>query len=347
MAEEPKDSELPWAVRLGSYLKEKKPGPWSLLANEKPDDPLALRLGTFLNEMTYGKSGNNEPIVLRLGNYLRGNGGEGSDMGDQSAPAGAAPPAPAATPAGEGPSLLADCLAIASNTPHCELQPLSLFVAWNGVLVLAYEGFPPPLQRLKAQLADRHPALSAEKSGSMWPKTTLAALSDDAPALTLEQLEKLRDLCAAHSTLIVQQAQPLRVERLAYLRYQQRSLEQTDETVAVPLAAPPPDAEALEAATAEERARVSSVLGEWDDLEAYLPRVNAPGSRISSYREASASGQTLAAFLSDAADAEKTYKLRELLAAFELAVGALLPGAYQWLDPASLHCTVRSLDAAP
>ena len=48
-AEETK-SDTPWAVALGSYLNEKKPGPWSLIANEKPQDPLALRLGTFLNE---------------------------------------------------------------------------------------------------------------------------------------------------------------------------------------------------------------------------------------------------------------------------------------------------------
>ena len=30
----------PWAVRLGTYLSKKKPGPWSLIANEKPQDPL-------------------------------------------------------------------------------------------------------------------------------------------------------------------------------------------------------------------------------------------------------------------------------------------------------------------
>ena len=48
-SEETQD-ETPWAVRLGSYLNEKQPGPWSLVANEKPHDPLILRLGTFLNE---------------------------------------------------------------------------------------------------------------------------------------------------------------------------------------------------------------------------------------------------------------------------------------------------------
>lgn len=33
----------PWAVRLGSYLNERQPGPWSLIANEKPQDPLVRR----------------------------------------------------------------------------------------------------------------------------------------------------------------------------------------------------------------------------------------------------------------------------------------------------------------
>ena len=30
----------PWAVQLGTYLEEKRPGPWSILANEKPHDPM-------------------------------------------------------------------------------------------------------------------------------------------------------------------------------------------------------------------------------------------------------------------------------------------------------------------
>jgi len=73
--------ETPWAVKLGSYLNDRQPGPWSIIANEKPQDPLALRLGTFLNEL--GGSSNAEgdsndpdprkPLVLRLGNYLNGN----------------------------------------------------------------------------------------------------------------------------------------------------------------------------------------------------------------------------------------------------------------------------------
>ena len=67
-----------WVVRLGSYLRERQPGPWSIIANEKPQDPLALRLGTFLNELGQPKDENApvpEPMVLRLGNYLNGSKG--------------------------------------------------------------------------------------------------------------------------------------------------------------------------------------------------------------------------------------------------------------------------------
>jgi hypothetical protein len=37
----------PWALRLGTYLSEKKPGPWSLIANDKPQDPLVSAHSTF------------------------------------------------------------------------------------------------------------------------------------------------------------------------------------------------------------------------------------------------------------------------------------------------------------
>ena len=73
-----------WAVSLGKYLNERQPGPWSIIANEKPQDPLALRLGTFLNETrpigvlhsaagTEEESASSEPVVLRCGRRARSN----------------------------------------------------------------------------------------------------------------------------------------------------------------------------------------------------------------------------------------------------------------------------------
>lgn len=96
------EDSTPWAVQLGSYLNERKPGPWSLIANERPQDPLALRLGTFLNETkplgNFGLSSSgasndaaksatgSEPLVLRLGKYLNGDKGEGNASADSSPP---------------------------------------------------------------------------------------------------------------------------------------------------------------------------------------------------------------------------------------------------------------------
>ena len=38
------EPQEPWSVRLGNYLNEQKPGPWSLVANERPQDPLVRAL---------------------------------------------------------------------------------------------------------------------------------------------------------------------------------------------------------------------------------------------------------------------------------------------------------------
>ena len=211
---------------------------------------------------------------------------------------------------------------------RCVLRPQTYFVAWNGVLTLVYAGFPPVLAGIKARLNEED-ALPPENFGSRWPKTTLAALHDDAPPLSLAELTRLRALCEEKaSTLVVR----VPVATLSLVAYDHRGLESVRERSDVALGSAVDDSEP----SAAEQARVRGVLDEWSDLETYLPRVNAPGSRISSYREASPQGSTLVAFIG-------TSELRELVAQFRSAVDALLPGRYAWLDDASLHCTVRAL----
>ena len=210
----------------------------------------------------------------------------------------------------------------------CVLRPRTYFVAWNGVLTLVYDGFPPVLAGIKARLNEED-GLPPENFGSRWPKTTLAALHDDAPPLSLAELTSLRALCEEHASKL---SLRVPVERLSFVSYDQRGLESVRERSDVALGSAVDDAEPSDA----EQARVRGVLDEWSDLETYLPRVNAPGSRISSYRESSPQGSTLVAFIG-------TSELRELVAQFRSAVDALLPGRYAWLDDASLHCTVRAL----
>jgi hypothetical protein len=100
------------------------------------------------------------------------------------------------------------------------LRPLSFFVAWNGVLCLVFDGFPPLLAALKDRLnsfvaadgssdgggaetsggagPESSPQLPRENFGSKWPKVTLGAMSDGASALSLEELSDLRKLCRLH-----------------------------------------------------------------------------------------------------------------------------------------------------
>ena len=210
----------------------------------------------------------------------------------------------------------------------CVLWPQTYFVAWNGVLTLVYAGFPPVLAGIKARLNEED-GLPPENFGSRWPKTTLAALQDDAPPLSLAELTRLRALCEEHASKL---SLRVPVSSLSLVSYAQRGLESVRERSDVALGSTVDDSGPSDA----EQARVRGVLDEWSDLETYLPRVNAPGSRIGSYREASPQGSTLVAFVGAS-------ELREVVALFRAAVDALLPGRYAWLDDASLHCTVRAL----
>lgn len=75
------------------------------------------------------------------------------------------------------------------ETQPCLLRPLGFMVSWNGVLCLAYSGYPPSLARLKQRMAAL-PGLPPEYPGSKWPKTSLAALRDGL-RLTPAQLSAL------------------------------------------------------------------------------------------------------------------------------------------------------------
>lgn len=80
------------------------------------------------------------------------------------------------------------------NTQACVLRPFCFFVSWQGVLTLAYRGFPAPLVALKQQITDYYQGLPKESPGSKWPKTSLASLKEGR-RLTPDQLQRLNDLC--------------------------------------------------------------------------------------------------------------------------------------------------------
>jgi hypothetical protein len=60
---------------------------------------------------------------------------------------------------------------LCKNTQACVLRPYCFFVSWQGVLTLAYRGFPQQLVQLKQQITDFYQGLPKESPGSKWPKT--------------------------------------------------------------------------------------------------------------------------------------------------------------------------------
>lgn len=220
------------------------------------------------------------------------------------------------------------------------LLPLSFFVAWDGVLVLSYTGFSSSLLEAKRRLdstANHQTTLKPEGFGSKWPKTTLGAVRDDAPPLTVEELERLLELCKTNSSVLSDLRVPLK--KLSVVHYQCRSLEQLIQRDDIELAEASTTQEVP--VSAEQRERVQSVLSEAANVTEYVKRVNPSRenafSNISSYRNP-VEGCTCIAFLS------KNHQLLATLRSFRHEVDQSFPGRYEWMEEESLHCTLRSID---
>ena len=169
------------------------------------------------------------------------------------------------TPSRHG-TLVAAVSAAAAGATATQLTARSFFVAWNGVLVLTFDGFPPALAHIKERLASSAPELNlqAENFGSKWPKCTLAALTDAAEPLTLTQLTALKELCKQHD---LAGCAPAAVSTISVVEYEQRRLEQPTQRTDIALQS---SAGPSEPPVAEERERVDRVLSEWSDVDAYL-----------------------------------------------------------------------------
>jgi len=230
-------------------------------------------------------------------------------------------------------------LVLRTKPRACCLHAHEFFLAFQGVLVLVFSGWPPSLAALKSELNNSELGLKTEGAGSKWPKVTLAATVDDAPPLTLSQLEQIRELCQRHGLLL--RSKGVAVDALSLVKYTWRGLEAAGLPISrtleleKPLDSTPPS-------TGEEE-RVAITLDEWSGnrLSTYLEGANREGSRASSYREASPSGSTIVTFLGPAVTSGKP--LSEALDAFARDVNDSFPGRFVWLDRNSLHCTLRGI----
>lgn len=176
------------------------------------------------------------------------------------------------------------------NTQACVLRPYCFFVSWQGVLTLAYRGFPPQLVALKQQISDYYQSLPKESPGSRWPKTSLAALKEK-QRLTPAQLQRLNEICREQSGIFQTpgqvKAQAVMVNSLSTIVYEARCLERVISRHVVQLLQPADLADAA----ADEVQRVQGVVAEADD-EDYWFHASRDGNRENHYRNA-ALGVTL------------------------------------------------------
>lgn len=217
------------------------------------------------------------------------------------------------------------------------LRPRAFFVSWSGVLTLAFSGWPPQAVALKQRLMERlGAAVRPENPGSRWPKITLGALREGRAPLSLDELKVLSSICADLSASeFAQESWELRVESLAQTLFVWPSHERLISRFDVPL-----EGGALDTSEPSDQAvgYVEEVLNEGRNLEAYLSGVQQPGD-ISKYRSANL-GAALVAFVLGASGADALPASLEWL---QQHVEKALPGAYEWMRPESLHCTLRAL----
>lgn len=232
---------------------------------------------------------------------------------------------------------------IIRSTPACELQPLSFFVSWSGVLTLAYSGFPPALAALKASISSCFQSLPRENPGSKWPKTSLGCLKEGR-RLSEEQLELLKRICSEANENLADFVQstppPVCVQQLSVVVYESRSLECRISQHNVNLA---PQHDPSPASEQEQR-HVASVLAEAEDPN-YWFHASKDGNREKHYR-GPALGVTLVhdLCLDNSTEHQSASDiLHGAITAFRDLVDQQLPDMYTWFADSSLHITLRSI----
>lgn len=219
--------------------------------------------------------------------------------------------------------------ALISEAEACTLRPLEFFVAWHGVLTIAYSGFPPALCKLKRGINAIFPSIPKENPGSLWPKTSLACLKDS-KFLSMSQLVQLREICRDEN-LRFSEEDAVFVDKLSVVVYQNCCLEKTLMFTEIPLQRPVNSSEPL----LEEGLHIRSVLDEFadDNLCNYYSQVIREGHRTTHYRDPKV-GSTIVHFL---------HQPLQSLARFRERVEAVMPGMYDWFVDDSLHITIRAL----
>jgi hypothetical protein len=264
----------------------------------------------------------------------------------------------------------------AASPSGITLQPRDFFVAFGGVLCVAFDGFPQCIERLKAALEVKAPTMIPENMGSKWAKATLGALgapTDDSAAAAssssvgVDTWLKLHDICLAFRAKL--RATQVRVPCLAAVRLHNRLLSAGEVVCSLPsemvVAAFPCTAagEAGEGRMDVSAAMLQKTLSVLHELEgdraAYFVSSLARGPTPYEHYASAAEGATLVmplhrGFLGGGgSDGDGAQEKEEeggdnnaafyaVLQEFQRAAMEVMPGL-KWSPATALHCTIRGI----
>lgn len=229
---------------------------------------------------------------------------------------------------------------ISRNYGPTSVSARELFLSYNSVMTLAYEGFSRTLLDIKRHVINALGwQLGPENLGSKWPKTTLGCLNDGVE-LTLDEVFSLRALVDDYDGRILclsEEERRIPIPSLQVVRFACRTLERRVQSTEIRLLGrvltsdEPPDSHLR---LVDE---VMSGFGHGRLRDYYNEGLAPKGRTIDAYYRAPHEEMTLVA------DTKLSPALRGVVCDFQTAVDAALPGKYTWFDPKSWHMTVRAL----
>ena len=171
---------------------------------------------------------------------------------------------------------------IICSKPQTIVKPREFFMAWSGVLTLAYQGFTPTLLDVKKELVQKISGIKPENPGSKWPKTTLGVLRDG-EKLSLDDLCLLRKICDKFNTEINKKKFVFNIDQLQVVVFQCRTIEKRLVTYQIDLNPNEFDDNDPPERHIED---VNETMKQFSDsrLKEYWSDVSRPGNRESHYR---------------------------------------------------------------
>jgi hypothetical protein len=223
------------------------------------------------------------------------------------------------------------------------LIPKKFLISYQGVLVLAFEGFSKEMIEMKNIISTKTKTLNDENMGSKWPKMTIGCLKDDV-ILTRNEFLFLNEVIEkATKELLLKKWKPISLNCLSIVRFKCRDLLPSHCIDSINLVSSV--STTFSQGTTESKAYVDErVIKETLDLETYYSKVCLPGNRESHYLKPMSNGKTELTSVFRIGDKKQQHENIQIIHDFQSMIEQTLgKDKYIFFDDSSLHITLRSI----